>query len=462
MITSITETLPLPQIYYDHVGRLYWVQDNRGVWIRFTEEAVKRHLGTLGYSRQRDGDGQSPADLCLHRIQLTQNVDYAGGLAGHISGFREVNGSRMLVTESPKLIESRPGAFPLLETILEGMLVEGGIDQRPYFFGWMKLAMQCYRRHSWASGQALALAGPIGAGKSLLQGILTECFGGRAADAYLYVAGRSNFNSEMFRTEHLMLEDKSESTRHDARAEMACRIKEITANPTQHCHGKNREGLQLDPIWRLSISLNDLPERMMVLPPLDEDIADKIILLKVTRRAMPMPAGTDAEKKAFREAVTRELPAFLHFLEQWEIPPQLRGDRFPIRHFHHPELLAMLEANSQEIRLLNLIDRELFPGARALSPYEQSLGQVLPGPQPWDGRALTLEQRLKSDTSSVRREAEQLFSFGSACGTFLGRLRVRRPGRVSGRVLHGENVWTIQPPQHLVGAASVVAGQNNE
>lgn len=450
MSDAIRDALPLPEIYYDHSAPVYWIQDNRGTWIRLNEEGVKRHLETVGFSRRRHADGQSPVDQCLHRIQLTQNVDYAGGLAGHLSGFREFNGSRMLVTENPRLIEARAGRFPLLEAILAGMFVDGDIDQRPYFYGWMKLAMQSFRSHCWAPGQALALAGPPGAGKSLLQGLITESFGGRAADAYLYVAGRSNFNSEMFRTEHLMLEDKSESTRYDSRAEMACRIKEITANATQHCHGKKREGLQLDPIWRLTISLNDEPERMMVLPPLDPDIADKVMLFKVNRQPMPMPAGTETEKRLFRQALSQELPAFLHFLEQWEIPAGMGDGRYPIRYFHHPTMSAMLEVNSKETRLLKLIDREVFKMPREFPNVDQG-GQVVPYVhEPWQGYAFDLEQELKSAESSVRREAEQLCNHIAACGSCLGKLRVRRPNRVSGRLLRGETIWTIQPPDHLV------------
>jgi hypothetical protein len=36
----------------------------------------------------------------------------------------------------------------------------------------------------------------------------------------------------------------------------------------------------LKPFWRLSITLNDEPENLLILPPLDESLGDKIMLLR--------------------------------------------------------------------------------------------------------------------------------------------------------------------------------------
>jgi hypothetical protein len=49
-------------------------------------------------------------------------------------------------------------------------------------------------------------------------------------------------------------------------------------------HAKHREALTLDPIWRMTISLNEEPESLQVLPPLDESLEDKIIILRATKR----------------------------------------------------------------------------------------------------------------------------------------------------------------------------------
>ena len=66
--------------------------------------------------------------------------------------------------------------------------------------------------------------------------------------------------------------------------------------------------------WRVSITLNDDPEAMMVLPPLDQHIADKIILLRASVFEWPMPMETTAHRTGFHATIVREIPAYLHWL----------------------------------------------------------------------------------------------------------------------------------------------------
>ena len=54
-------------------------------------------------------------------------------------------------------------------------------------------------------------------GKSRLQNLITPLLGGRVANPYHYMTGKSNFNSELFGAEHLMIEDEPASTRIEAR-----------------------------------------------------------------------------------------------------------------------------------------------------------------------------------------------------------------------------------------------------
>lgn len=450
-MSAVTNALPLPEIYYQHVSKNYWIKDGREKWIQMNEEAIKRFLKSQGYSKTvHDGHDLSRLDQTLMDIQLQQNVDYSGGLAGYPAGYDEINESRVLVTESPRLIIPAQGEWPLLNTILDGMFNEVGNDQRPYLYGWLKKALETAYGCRWSPGQALAFAGPPESAKSLLQRIITVMLGGRSSNPYQYMTGKTNFNADLFRTEHLMIEDQAESTDMRARRNFGSRIKEIAANQDQHCHGKNKEALTLTPRWRLTISLNDEPERMLVLPPIDDDIGDKIILLKVAKRTMPMPTASPEEKNAFWEAIMAELPAFVHFLQHWEIPENLRNARYGIRYYHHPELLEALNETAPESRLLNLVDAEIFTGGWNWN-------------NSWTGTAIQLEQRLTSRTSEsgVTHQARSLLSYANSCGTYLGRLERKPNSRVSRTNSGGTTIWTIQPPV-LVGAEGQVCESNGE
>jgi hypothetical protein len=125
--------------------------------------------------------------------------------------------------------------------------------------------------------------------------------------------------------------------------------------------------------------VNDEPENLMVLPPIDDSIEDKLILLRASKFRMPMRTATLEQRKVFWQRLVDELPAFLNFLLEWEIPSKLTSERFGIRHFHQPEILQAIDKLAPEYRLLRLIEEELFQSDAA---------------DTWEGSAEQLERRL--------------------------------------------------------------------
>ena len=272
--------------------------------------------------------------------------------------------------------------------------------------------------------------GAISHPKSLLQKLITVLLGGRMASPYAYMTGVTPFNGELFRAEHLVVEDNAASTDIRARRNFGAFLKTITVNDDQPCFSKGRQAVSLTPFWRLSISVNDEVENLMVLPPIDESIADKLILLKASSAPMPMPTGTLEERRAFWARLVSELPAFVDFLRGFAIPANLHSRRFGVTHFHHPDLLRTLDDLAPENQLLELLDGELFVG---------------PLPEPWEGKAGELETRLTGGDSGTAYSARRLLAFRAACGTYLGRLALKHPERIARRMSEGHSVWTIQP-----------------
>ena len=365
----------LPEAYYDSARKGYWIKDGRESWIEVSESSMKRLFRSHGAAASvPKGKRVSELDLAVLDVQLEKNVFYAASLAGYSKGVYDITGKRVLVVDSPVLIEGKEGTWPTLATVLEGLLADENFEQVFYLFGWLKLALESLRAGKRRPGQALAFAGPRDCGKSLLQSMITVLLGGRMASPYQYMTGATPFNSEMFRAEHLVIEDNAASTDIRARRSFGALLKTITVNECQPCFTKGRETVNLTPFWRLTITVNDEPENLLVLPPIDESIEDKLILLKASSRAMPMPTETLEERRAFWETLLSELPAFVHFLEGWEIPAHLRGQRFGIKHFHHPDLLRTLDDLAPERQLLDLIDAELFAGPLAETWEGQSGG----------------------------------------------------------------------------------------
>ncbi|MGB8168117.1 MAG: hypothetical protein WCF18_11540 [Chthoniobacteraceae bacterium] len=443
---SIRRALPLPEVYYDAFtsGKCYFVRDKQGDFIPVTEGSVKRMLKGEGFSHEIEKDEMlSDLDDVLNRVQKEQNVKYAGPLAGHPAGLQQIQNQNVLVTEGPRLIEPVEGPWPTLQALLRGLLVpDGEVEwgaelQLKVLYSWLKVTLISLRARKRRPGQALVMAGPPSCGKSLVQNLLTKLFGGRSAKPYQFMSAGTQFNSELFTAEHLMIEDESASFDLRTRRELGSGIKGFVVNESQRCHPKARPALTLSPIWRVSITLNDEAENLMVLPPLDESLQDKLLLFRAYRRAMPMPTETLDQWAAFMMVLEAELPAFVHFLlHTWQIPEELRCSRFGVTHFHHPELLEMMNVLAPETKLLELIDAKLFPKG-ALDPDE------------WEGKASELESELCGTNSSVAHEARKLLLYNSACGQYLGRLATRHSQRISQRTLHGYTLWKIKAPPKL-------------
>jgi hypothetical protein len=420
------------EIHYDHHQRAFWIKNDRAMWILVSTTDVRRKLKGMGFRASTlDHELLSQVDVLLSGIQESNDVDYAGSLAGYQTGTYMIGGKRVLVRDSPELLKPEPGDWPTLRQLIKNML---GKEQQDYLFGWLKVSTEALYTSRFRVGQALVLTGPKACGKSLLQHLITIMLGGRSAKSHRYMSGGTSFNLDLIGCEHLMIEDEQSSTDFRSRVKFGSRIKEICANLVQSAHGKNRTAISLPPFWRISISVNDETEHLLILPPIDESLEDKFIILKAEKHAMPMPSLTDAERDAFMAKLQSELPHFLHFLFDWEIHPDLQSQRYGITHFHHPEVMEAISELTPETRLLDMIDHELF------SPVN---GKV---PASWTGSSNQMERRLAGPLSDVKRDVIAILTFPQACGTYLGRLRKEIPERVSFVHTDKGNIWTIKAP----------------
>lgn len=351
----------LPPIFYDAGRKEFLRQADDGTWLRFAESGIRRELKLAGVkSTPEKGETCSEMDRVVSRLTRSRHVAYAAPLAGYPAGLIESAGQKILVTESPRIIEPMPGPFPLIEQILSGLFPdEEGIGdiQRTIFVCWLGVAVRALRSGKRQPGQAMAIAGPVECGKSLLLQIVTWALGGREAHPYPFMSGESKFNGELFAAEHQVIDDECASRDGRIRANFGAKLKAFTVTDGVRCEAKYQSAIQLRPLWRVSIALNDEPQALAVLPTITEDLADKLILLRARRAEMPMRTQTSDEREAFAAALLAEMPAFLAHVISTPIPPELASQRFGVTHYHHPEILEALGEMSSGSHLLSLIDR---------------------------------------------------------------------------------------------------------
>ena len=391
-----------------------------------------------GYkSKPSEGSSLSDIDIEILDVQDHRDVNYYGPLCGRNAGFYEELGVRYLVTEDMKLPEPIKGEWLNLDSVLKGLLSrneakEIGEIQYHTFCGWVKSSVEALRAGREQQQQALALCGPAGCGKSFIQHLITDMFAGRSAKVEGYFNGKTNFNADLFKAEHLILEDEYVSTRITDRLKLGAALKSHCVGvTTAKLHAKGKDGLNIRPWWRISISLNDDPETMMILPPLDDHIADKLIILRASRSEFPMPFSTPDEKKIFRAQLVKEIPAFLYWLiHEYEIPENCADrHRYNVSFFHHPELKESLERLSPESHLLELID-SCFAKEFNESKLRLTAKEIENRLRVWDVRS-----------------AEKLLTFNNAMGTYLGRLAKKHPKRIISHKTEAQRLWEIQPPE---------------
>jgi hypothetical protein len=413
---------PLDDLHYDPNSGQWWTRNVWGDYAQINGERVRTLFTESGVSPTKDQTGASDVDRELLRRTRDTRIRYAGSVAGHRAGLY----GKVLVTESVAPLESVPGDCARLQTYLHNLLDQND-DQYWRLIYWLALRRRAVLTNTWRASQALALVGPAACGKSFVQAqVITKLLGGRIAKPYRYMSGATEFNGDLFASEHLCISDEAPGRDIHSRRSLGSHIKSMLFDIDQSCHPKNRQAVTLRPIWAMSISLNDEPENLQVLPPLDPSLMDKLIILRCVRNPLPWPGP---EIEVLREIIDTELSQFSYYLDGLTVPDHLVEPRCGLKAYQHPAILEELMQLSPEHQLIGLIDTVIFENEFLT----------------WRGTAADLETILRD--SKYAREADRLFRFNTACGVYLARLHEQDPERIKKTKTNGKVKWAISPPK---------------
>ena len=347
---------------------------------------------------------------------------------------------RVLVTRGPNLLTPEAGDWATLRVFLESKFNTSSnpeprtLTQLPYFLGWLKQAIiNLYQEGGrFTPSQVLILCGSAGVGKNVLQDIITALLGGRKADPFSHMEGGTSFNGELVEVEHWMVADQQSSTKHADKQRLKACIKQTAVNATMHVNAKFGKPINIECYRRLTISLNDHPEALRVLPSLSRDLEDKLMILQV------LPGLQFGDNQSFGSyqqwwtAIKSELPAFVHYILTGHTIDRDHGDqRYGIKSYKNPEILRIIADESQEVRFLEMIDQCVFQARNT----------------EWVGTSHELFRELYSP--STAKELEIIGCTGSVkVGHLLGKLLTARPDRFpNAGLVSGIRRYRIFPPQ---------------
>tara|TARA_R110000796_G_scaffold17656_1_gene54173 strand:+ start:2552 stop:5080 length:2529 start_codon:yes stop_codon:yes gene_type:complete len=459
--------------YFYHAEK-YWTRDNNNRWVKLGKGSLKAHLARMGFRDTRlDGEPLSPADEIICEVELEKGLEAVlTGCGGHHAGFYEENGTRFLVLKSPVFPKARAGSWELIGKLLRGLFGQPDSIQYQIFMGWLSEGIINFyndgkRCAKYTQAQMMHICGPKNCGKTLLLvDILTPLYGGRNCDARAIFKKQqtSEHNAELFNAELLFLDDTPElGDRYAERQAMGEKIKDCVVGAAG---GGGYRGMQQDRInvrpWRRFLRLMNLEATTLAtLPPLDEGVEDKLILL--------LAGGLDESEvdtsfkgwyERAQKQIAKEIPAFFHYLlHTWETPEAALDpeQRYHVASYHNPAILAECEEGSPESYIMHLIDGEA--AGSLFGEDDFALDGEEPQQNQWEGSCDLLYDLL----STCGRPAMQR-RFSKVCPTpkillaQLRQLEERKGDEQEGRIIYSKRhtempdkrngvfYWVILPP----------------
>jgi hypothetical protein len=409
----------IKDLWFD--SKYYWRKTPLGDWQNVTKEDIRLDLFTHRRLSSKSPKAGCPSEIdeALYDIQTTHHVRKAMPFLFRPDGPYTYNGKRYLNTSTVRPIPPVDHSvewgegFPWLAQFLLTLFEPD--DQLDYFMAWLKHFYLGAYSQDPARGLALFIAGPVGAGKTVLnKAIIGQLMGGRQ-DAGAYLTGSDKFNDALFSAAVWNVDD--EIAPDDKKRPVYTQIlKKIIANDSFTYRPMHVSGEDMEWVGRPVLTLNDDPESLQLLPETERNILDKIMLLRSKSPEVDY-WPSDAE-------IAAELPFFAAFLRDWTPPPETvpppNKKRFGVNSYKHPDLLLAANATnatSSFEELLELWRTEWFaPGGAGESQLY------------WEGTPTALSQDV-SRNDTLANILDRNFSSVTALGTHLTKLVRRHEGR---------------------------------
>lgn len=342
-------------------------------------------------------------------------VQWSGAIAGSPQGMARDDGNLpILITSQARLPEPGPhDQCDLIHDILSQAFPDP--DQFLVFLAWMKLRYESVRSHKHVPAPMLVVAGEVNSGKSLIGSTIVEkMLGGRSANPYVAWSGGILWNDDLIGSELLLIDDTVASTDIRSRRAFGAAFKEAMYPARVPMRKRNCSTIHIRPVWSVMVCCNNTPEALQIIPPLESDLEDKVILLAIEKIRLPFDTSTPAGRRKLEAAIEADLPAFARVLVDFVVPEQYRDTRSGIIAYRNPQLRDAIEEHSPAKRMLEILET---------ATKDRGTWHDLP----CDLTAAEVSSRLLDNHSTVREQARGLLTWHGACGSALAKLAHDRP-----------------------------------
>lgn len=409
---------------YDPIRGRFWRRSRSGQWNSYSEKQYSRRLFRIG-RRATPGPGGAPSEIQSDIEAVTEKqAIITEGISGLTSGIHRMQDRLFLARHGFELIEPDDSINPIKTLNWLSELL--GDESRERLLDWIFYGVSRLREGERGQSRALVIAGPPECGKSyLIRGPIRQLLGGRAADAAPWLLGTTEFASELGAAELLYVDDALGDGQLRTRLRTAARLKELltVGSKFQPMHAKGKDRYYHTVWWRVAVALNDAPEALAMLPPLDEGLSDKVILLRA-RETILSKRGDHAASVI--QSMEEELPGLMAYILKRGMKGPVDG-RGPLP-WQDPVLAAKLRETAPEFALagmvLEMIEKRDW-GKIARPVIEPTLTELCSRLRDCCGERYTrlcpTDQRTRSYLS-----------------------RLERDGAISSRRINGKTRWCLE------------------
>lgn len=329
-------------IFFD--GKLYW-ENRANRWEDSTRGDVMLRLKGRGLSDKcPKGATQSDAERVLDHIQQVNRVQGAAPLINFPRGIVNYDGRRILNTADLNPVRPVDGPvdpekdFPLIFKFMAGFFARPELMPKEFFEAWLGRGHRMVLEHKRFAGQAVFICGPRNNGKTLLcLRIVAPLLGGRVENPIDYMTGDTNFNSELYSSALLAVNDEDAPSSEAARRRMLAKLKGLVVNPVHKYHAKFEKPVTIDWTGRIMVTLNDDPGSVGMLLEVESNTRDKQMYFA----SQPF-SGVFPPQEQLEAQIAKELPFYSRYLLDKQHPPEvLSDDRMGVKSFFDPRILEL-------------------------------------------------------------------------------------------------------------------------
>lgn len=341
-----------------HDGKAFFIEEF-GEWHRYGKDDL---LGTAGilkidFGLSTKGTKKNPnseAELAYRAIAKTKRVDGFAPLLYRNEELVWYNGKKILNTRGRAPMKpaetGEESSFPWLAEYFGITGGHGGIwglhecpkgfTQKEYFLAWLRRFYEGAINGLPVGGQVVFIAGPNDFGKTFLSSFIMREIAGGHTDPRKILLENADFNKEAGEVGAWSIDDLNGITDPKTRRKFSDAIKHVAASDSILYHPKYADAVKIPWLGRMMVTCNTDAMSLTSIPDMSGYIKDKVLLFKVGdgtwRPTFPPRHTLEAMVKA-------ELPFFLRWLLNWTPPEEITkgaSERFGVREFHHPDLVA--------------------------------------------------------------------------------------------------------------------------